>query len=202
MNKLKASSALIHGSFSVSHPDLQRMAQQLTHCTQRPSGFSPESTVMQAIILFLRRLIGPPTAQLIDALHIRLLNDWLITPDPTFIHPHCVWILNNGHPHQGVYEGQYVYDHYTCYLADSYSAWHQVVNEVIGSASGGIVTGEYQFRHTASGLWHAAPFSHFYRIHQGKIVGVRFYMGDVRMQLPSVQSTNDLVSLTSFCSLN
>lgn len=157
---------------------------------------------MQAIILFLRRLIGPPAAQLTDALHVRLLNDWLVAPDPAFIHPECVWILKNGHPYEGVYAGQHVYDQYIHCLTATYSAWHQVTDEVIGSASGGVVTGEYRFRYTANGLWYAAPFSHFYRIHRGQIVGVRYYMGDVRMQLPATQSPIDLSSLTAFCSLN
>ncbi len=157
---------------------------------------------MKLLINLLRRLIGPPVTILVEDLHIRLLNDWIMEPSTSFIHPRCTWKLANGHPCEGVYEGQGFYNQYIRELDTTYPIWHKVVHEIIGSSIGGIVVGEYQFRREPNGLWYTAPFTHFYRIHDGQIVGVRYYMGEVSLHLTSSRQRTDLLTPMAFHSLN
>ncbi|GAB2591017.1 nuclear transport factor 2 family protein [Spirosoma areae] len=157
---------------------------------------------MKLLADFLRSLFGPSLATLVGDLHVRLLNDWILKSDASFIHPRCLWKLASGHPCEGVYEGQDFYDQYMREINSVYPDWHEIVNEIIGSPVGGIVVGEYQFRHEVNGLWYTAPFTHFYRIHQGKIVGIRYYMGEVSIHLHRSQKLIDLSALYAFHSLN
>ncbi|WP_020603194.1 nuclear transport factor 2 family protein [Spirosoma spitsbergense] len=157
---------------------------------------------MKFLAHFLRRLLGPSLVTLVADLHVRLLNDWILESDGSFIHPRCVWKLANGHPCEGVYEGRDFYDRYIREIDSAYPDWHIIVNEIIGSPIGGTVVGEYQFRHEVSGLWYTAPFTHFYRIHQEQIVGVRYYMGEVSIHLHQSQELTDLSALFAFHSLN
>ncbi|CAN5512978.1 hypothetical protein BH09BAC4_BH09BAC4_22940 [soil metagenome] len=153
---------------------------------------------MKLLVDFLRRLFSPSFATLVDDLHVRLLGDWFLKSDVSFIHPRCVWQLASGHPSEGVYEGQDFYDRYTREIDCVYPDWHEIITDIIGSPIGGIAVGEYQFRREENGLWYKAPFTHFYRIHQGKIVGVRYYMGEVSIQLHSTQKLRDLSALYAY----
>lgn len=157
---------------------------------------------MTLLAHFLRRLLSPPAVLSIEERHAHLLNNWVLQADPSFIHPNCVWQLADGHPCEGIHQGPLFYDHYKQQINSTYSAWHQVVDEVKGTPIGGIVVGEYQFRRQANGLWFTAPFTHFYRIHDGQIVGVRYYMGDVHMHLSSSGQLTELSAFLAFHSLN
>ncbi len=157
---------------------------------------------MTLLANFLRKLIGPSTATLVEDLHVRQLDNWIIEPNGSFIHPQCSWTLANGHPCEGVYEGRNFYDQYIQTVDSLYPVWHEIVNEVVGSPIGGIVIGEYQFRCETNGLWYRASFTHFYRIHQGQIVGVHYYMGKVSLQLHQFRQGANLSTLFAFHSLN
>lgn len=151
---------------------------------------------------FLRRLFGPSLSSIAKDLHFRMLNDWLMEPDNSFVHPQCVWKLVDGHPFAGVYTGQHFFNQYLQHIESTYPVWHEVVIEIVSSQLGGIVVGEYQFRREANGLWYKATFTHFYRIHRGKIVGVHFYMGEVSIHLQRSQQLTDLSTLFAHNSLN
>jgi hypothetical protein len=178
------------------------VAHELTSLTQRPSRISPKPTLMKRLADFLRRLIGPSTLTLIEDLHIRLLNDWITEPNRSFIHPHCVWKLAGGHPFEGIYEGPAFYEKYIEQVDSTYPSWYEVVNDVVGSRIGGIVIGEYHFRRGVNGLWHIAPFTHFYRIHDGQIVSARYYMGEVRINLQQSWQDTDGLAHFAIYSLN
>ncbi|GAB3220435.1 nuclear transport factor 2 family protein [Spirosoma arcticum] len=157
---------------------------------------------MTLLAHFLRRLFSPPVVSSVENRHAHLINAWILQADQSLIHPNCVWKLANGHPCEGIHQGSDFYDHYIPEIDRTYSAWHEVVNEVIGTPIGGIVVGEYQFRRQPNGLWYTAPFTHFYRIHEGQIVGVRYYIGDVHMHLSGSQQLTELSTLMAFHSLN
>ena len=157
---------------------------------------------MKLLADFLRSLFDPSLTKLVDDLHARLLRDLIMESDVSIIHPRCDWTIAPGHPCEGVYEGQNFYDRYVREIDRAYPDWHELVTDVIGSPIGGIVVGEYQFRHEENGLWYKAPFTHFYRIHQGKIVGIRYYMGEVSIHLHRSQKLTDLSALYAFHSLN
>ncbi|GAB4014434.1 hypothetical protein GCM10028773_01180 [Spirosoma koreense] len=139
---------------------------------------------------------------LIEGFHVRLLDDWIKTPDPAFIHPHCTWKLADGHVCAGTHLGQDVFENYRRQFKRSYPEWHEVVSEVIGSPIGGIVIGNYQFRREKNGFWYSAPFTHVYRIQKGQIVSGYYYMGEVRRHLSRVEPTTYFFAYGGFPSLN
>ena len=157
---------------------------------------------MKSLTDFLRRLFDPSLFTRVDDLHVRLLSDYMLNFDGSFIHPRCLWHLASGHPCEGVYEGQDFYDRYIREIDSAHAEWHEIVNDIIGSRIGGIVAGQYHFRRAKNGLWYTAPFTHFYRIHMGKIVGVRYYMGEISIYLNGSQKLTDLFALQAFHSLN
>ncbi|WP_020604587.1 nuclear transport factor 2 family protein [Spirosoma spitsbergense] len=157
---------------------------------------------MKLLVDFLRSLFGPSFSTLVENLHIRLLNDWLVERGVSFVHPRCLWKVANGHPCEGVFVGQDFYSQYIREINNTYSDWHEIVNDIIGSRIGGIVVGEYQFRCKENDFWYTAPFTHFYRIHQGKIVGVRYCMGEVSIRLHCSQEHMNVSTLFAFHSLN
>lgn len=157
---------------------------------------------MKLLTYILRVLFGPSLKKRVEDFHVRLLSDWIIQSDGSIIHPRCLWKLASGHPCEGVYEGKDFFDRYVREIDSAYPDWHQVVSEIIGYPIGGIVVGEYQFRRERSGLWYTAPFTHLYRIHQGKIVDVSYYMGEVRIHLHLSQKLIDLSALYAIHSLN
>lgn len=157
---------------------------------------------MTLLARFLRRLLSSPTVSSVENRHAHLINAWILQANQSFIHPNCVWKVADGHPCEGIYQGLNFYDHYVQEIDSTYSAWHEVVDEVRGTPIGGIVVGEYQFRRQANGLWYTAPFTHSYRIHEGQIVGVRYYIGDVYLHLSSSQQLTDPSTFLAFHSLN
>ena len=155
---------------------------------------------MKFIIALCWTLIGPPLVSLTQALHVRLLHDWVRKPGTTFLHPQCTWKLAETHPSQGTYVGSDFYDWYVRQLAGTYSEWNVVVSDIIGSSIGGIVVGQYRFQ-KPNGGWCTAPFTHFYRIRRGQITDVRYFMGDVsRFNTP--QQSIERRALLLFCSPN
>jgi hypothetical protein len=138
---------------------------------------------MKLLVAIYRILIGPPMALFTEDLHVQQLNNWLVAHNRKFVHSQCTWHVADDHPLQGFYHGSDFYDWYTDQLADTHHAWNEVVNTVIGSQIGGIVIGNYHFQHKMNGLRYTAPFTHFYQIHQGQIVGVRFFIGEVSIRL-------------------
>ena len=157
---------------------------------------------MNLLATFLRRLIGPPTATLVEDLHVRLLNDWILEPAPSFIHPRCTWKLADGHFFAGNHQGRDFFEHYHRLINSIYPEWHEVVNEVIGSQIGGIVIGKYQFQREKNGLWYSAPFTHFYRIQRGQIVSAYYYMGEVSTHLNRFRCTTGFPTYVAIHSLN
>ncbi|GAB3220459.1 nuclear transport factor 2 family protein [Spirosoma arcticum] len=135
---------------------------------------------MHLLDKFCRMLIGVHIATLIENLHVRLLNDWIRHPADEHLHPECTWKLADAHPHTGTYQGREFYEWYTDQLSDTYPAWIEVIDSVIGSQIGGIVVGEYQFQRETNGNWYTATFTHFYRIDDGQITSIRFFMGEVK----------------------
>lgn len=151
---------------------------------------------------FRRWLTGSPTAESVEDTHVRLLNNWTAEPDCFLVHPNCVWTVASGHPYQGVYEGKHFLDQYAEHIAVMYAEWIDVTHEIIGSQIGGIITGDYHFKHEATGLRYKAPFTHFYRISRGQIVSVRCYMGDPSIELAQSWPDIEMTSLFAFRSCN
>ncbi|MBC7921645.1 MAG: nuclear transport factor 2 family protein, partial [Ferruginibacter sp.] len=98
---------------------------------------------MKLLTAFFRMLLDPPVPTLLEDLHAQLLKDWIMKPDVDFLHPQCTWMLADGHPHRDCYRSSDFYNWYTDLLSVMYPTWNEVVSEVIGSAIGGIVVGEY-----------------------------------------------------------
>ncbi|AUD01145.1 nuclear transport factor 2-like protein [Spirosoma pollinicola] len=157
---------------------------------------------MKRFIIFFRWLVGPSMTTLIEELHVRLLNDWILTQDPAFIHPQCTWKLADGHVCSGTHLGRDFFRNYQRQLDRTYPDWYEVVSEVIGSSIGGIIIGTYQFQRETNGLWYSAPFTHFYRIQRGQIVSAYYYMGEVSTHLDRFQSTTYFPTYAAFPSLN
>ncbi|WP_338877402.1 hypothetical protein WBJ53_32180 (plasmid) [Spirosoma sp. SC4-14] len=61
---------------------------------------------MKRLVIFFRWLIGPSMTILIEVLHVRLLNVWIRTSPPAFIHPNCTWKLADGHVCPGNHQGR------------------------------------------------------------------------------------------------
>ena len=150
---------------------------------------------MSLLSVFSRLIIGGPLSTVIEEIHVRLLNKWIEEHNLRFIHAQCTWHVAIDHPYAGAYAGRQFYDCYTRHLTETYQNWNEVVTTVIGSQIGGIVVGNYHFMHQMNGLWYTAPFIHFYKIQQGQICGVRFFMGDVSLQCHSLSPIPKLVSL-------
>ncbi|CAN5166398.1 hypothetical protein BH09BAC4_BH09BAC4_01190 [soil metagenome] len=157
---------------------------------------------MKRLVVFFRWLIGPSITTLIEVLHVRLLNDWIQTPAPAFIHPHCTWKLVDGHVCAGNHQGRDFFGHYQRQIDCTYPEWHEVVSEIIGSHIGGIVIGNYQFQREKNGFWYSAPFTHFYRIKRGRIVSVYYYMGEVNTHLSRFRCTTGFPTYVALHSLN
>lgn len=147
-------------------------------------------------------LTGPLGATLVESLHALLLYDWVKHPTLELIHPHCSWKLADRHPHAGVYQGNDFYANYVHHLAQTYSSWHELIDDVIGSVIGGIVVGHYYFQQKPNGPSYKAAFTHFYRIKDEQILSAQFYMGDAKARkiLPCTLVNEDF--FTNSLSLN
>ncbi|MVM42082.1 nuclear transport factor 2 family protein [Spirosoma sp. HMF3257] len=157
---------------------------------------------MKLLVTFFRWLVGPSMTTLIEDLHVRLLNDWIQTPAPAFIHPHCIWKLDDGHVCIGIHQGRDFFENYQRRIDSTFPEWYEVVSEVIGSPIGGIVIGKYQFQREKNGLWYSAPFTHFYRIQKGQIVSGYYYMGEVSRHLSRCRPTTYFPTYGTLPSLN
>jgi hypothetical protein len=147
-------------------------------------------------------LIEVHTSTLTENLHVRLLNGWIRHPADEHLHAQCTWKLADGHPHAGTYQGRAFYEWYTDQLSDTYPAWIEVIDCVIGSQVGGIVFGEYQFQREMNGNWYTAAFTHFYRIEEEHIISVRFFMGEVKVSTNSSQRKADVSQMPCTLSLD
>lgn len=132
---------------------------------------------MHLLTAFLRLILGPDTTCLLEDLHARFIGDWIDRPAPGFLHPGCVWTLDQGHSQPGTYIGPDFCDWYTRQRTLTYQDWEQVVTEVIGSRIGAIVVGTYQFISREDGYRYSVPFTQFYQVRQGKIVSARYFTG-------------------------
>ena len=178
------------------------MARELTCFGRNRFIVRPNPIFMRLIVTFFRWLVGPPTTTLIEELHVRLLNDWILTPTPTFIHPHCTWKLADGHVCAGTHLGRNFFENYQRQLDSTYPYWYEVVNEVIGSHIGAIVIGEYQFQRKKNGLWYSASFTQLYRIERGQIISAYYYVGEVSTHLNRFRPTIDFPTYGALHSLN
>jgi ketosteroid isomerase-like protein len=157
---------------------------------------------MHLLDKFPRTLIRVHIATLIENLHVRLLNDWISHPADEHLYPECTWKLADAHPQAGTYQGREFYKWYTDQLSDTYPAWIEVIDCVIGSQIGGIVVGEYQFQRETKGNWYTAAFTHFYRIEKGRIISIRFFMGEVKRSTILSQPIANVGLIPSPLSLN
>ena len=157
---------------------------------------------MKLLAAFFRALFAPSMSIYTEQLHARFISDWINKPDLLFVHPDCTWTLAKGHPHQGVYAGPDFYESYAKRLGVSYSSWNQEVTQIIGSSIGAIVVGTYQFQRKGETNRHSAPFTHFYRIHQRKIVHAQYFIGEISIRLQPSRHLMDLFPLNQLPSLN
>ena len=157
---------------------------------------------MKLLVAFLRLILGPGTTCLLEDLHVRFIGDWLAKPGPTFLHPECVWTLDQGHPQPGTFVGPDFCDWYTQQRALAYQDWEQVVTEVIGSRIGAIVVGTYRFKSREDGCRYSISFTQFYQVRQGKIVSARYFTGTLNSSSRPSRPLMDLFSALHLPSLN
>ncbi|GAB3788839.1 hypothetical protein GCM10028818_56190 [Spirosoma horti] len=135
-----------------------------------------------------------------EDLHTRFIGDWLVKPSPDFVHPHCTWTMSEDYPVKGTYKGTDFYTWYNNHFAVSYKDWKPVITEVIGSPIGAIVVGKLYFKDQFQN--YVAPFTHFYRIRQGKIVSAQYFIGVKTISIYHTDILVDMFPWDSFPSIN
>lgn len=157
---------------------------------------------MKLLAAFLRLLYGKPMSIVVEDLHARFIGDWLAKPSPDFVHPKCTWTLGEGHPVTGSYAGADFYGWYKSQFVVSHGNWQQVISNVIGSPIGAIVVGKFHFQEQENAIGYTAPFAHFYRIRQGKIIHVQCCLGMLAKSICSFSELGDMFPASTFPSLN
>ena len=157
---------------------------------------------MKLVAAFFRLILGPNAICLLEDLHARFIENWIDKPGPTFLHPECVWTLDQGHLQPGTFVGPDFCDWYTQQRALTYQDWDQVVTEVIGTRIGAIVVGTYRFKSREDGCRYSIPFTHFYQVRQCKIVSARYFTGTLSICSYHSRPLVDLFSALHLPSLN
>lgn len=157
---------------------------------------------MKLLAAFFRIILSPDSICLPVDVHARLIRDWIEKPSRNHLHPQCTWTLAQRHLQPGTNNGVDFYDWYIRQRAITYPEWDQVVTQVIGSQIGAIVVGTYQSQRNESERRSNIPFTQFYRIRQGKIVSVRYFIGTVSICSYTSRPLVDLFSALHLPSLN